>query len=128
MIVANGGYNTKQSFGIYGNKPPVISWEDRDDKEIQKKILVKALPDPIIEANGQLTIEAYTIYYERDGKPKRGIVIGYLEDGSRTLARIEDEPERLLELENQELIGRTFKVHFDTESDVNLISLDEELN
>jgi len=128
MVVANGGYNTRQSFGIYGNRPSVISWEDRDDKEIQKKILMKALPDPVIEASGQLTIEAYTIYYEREGKPKRGIVIGYLEDGRRTLARIEDDPERLQELEKQELIGRTFKVLFNNESGVNLISLNEELN
>ncbi|MFX1339604.1 MAG: hypothetical protein ACFFDK_13410, partial [Promethearchaeota archaeon] len=122
MIVANGGYNTKQSFGIYGNKPPVISWEDRDDKEIQKQILMNALPEPVKKASGHLTIEAYTIYYERNGTPKRGIVIGYLDDGNRTLARIEDEPERLEELENEELIGRTFKVQFDNESGVNLIS------
>ena len=60
--------------------------------------------------------------------PKRGIVIGHLGDGRRTLARIEDDPERLQELEKQELIGRTFKVHFDNESGVNLISLNEELN
>ena len=128
MIVANGGYNTKQSFGIYGNKPPVMPWQERDDKEIQKEILRVSLSDPVKEANGQLTIEAYTIYYERDGRPKRGIVIGYLEDGSRTFARIEDEPERLEELENQDLIGGIFQVHFDKESGVNLISLNEEFN
>ena len=128
MVVANGGYNTKQSFGIYGTEPPIISWEDRDDTKIQKQILAKALPDPVEEASGQLTIEAYTIYYERNGKPKRGIVIGHLGDGRRTLARIEDDPERLQELEKQELIERTFKVHFDNESGVNLISLNEELN
>ncbi|GAG54063.1 unnamed protein product [marine sediment metagenome] len=80
------------------------------------------------EASGHLTIKAYTIYYERNGKPKRGIVIGHLGDRRRTLARIEDDPERLQELEKQELIGRTFKVHFDNESGVNLISLNEELN
>ncbi|MBA7661389.1 hypothetical protein ES703_69405 [subsurface metagenome] len=128
MIVANGGYNTKQSFGIYGTEPAVISWEDRDDTKIQKQILAKALPDPVEEASGHLTIEAYTIYYERNGKPKRGIVIGHLGDGNRTLARIEDDPERLQELEKQELIGRIFKVHFDNERGVNLISLNEELN
>jgi acetyl-CoA C-acetyltransferase len=128
MVVANGGYNTKQSFGIYGNKPPAIPWEERDDSEIQKEILRVALSDPVKEANGQLTIEAYTIYYERDGRPKRGIVIGYLEDGRRTFARIEDESERLEELENQDLIGKIFQVHFDRESGVNLISLNEELN
>ena len=128
MVVANGGYNTKQSFGIYGNKPPVIPWEACNVTERQEEILRDALPDPIIKANGRLTIEAYTIYYERDGKPIRGIVIGRLEDGGRTFARIENDPKRLEELENQDLIGRTFTVQFDKMREVNLISLDEEMN
>ena len=128
MVVANGGYNTKQSFGIYGNKPPVISWEERDDTDIQKEILRDKLPDPVKEANGMITIEAYTIYYERDGRPKQSIVIGCLENGNRSFARIEDELERLEELEKQDLIGKIFHVHFDNESGINLISLDEGMN
>jgi len=128
MVVANGGYNTKQSFGIYGNKPPVISWGKRNDTDIQEKILRGSLPDPAEEANGIITIEAYTIYYERDGRPKWGIVIGYLENGNRTFARIEDDLERLEELEKQDLIGKIFHVHFDNESGINLISLDEGMN
>lgn len=127
MVVANGGYNTKQSFGIYATEPPIISWKDRDDSEIQKTILAKKLPEPVEEANGHLTIDAYTIYYERNGKPKRGIVIGHLADGSHTLARIEADPEILQQLEDQEFIGRTFKVHFDNKSGFNLLSLNEEL-
>ncbi|GAG54065.1 unnamed protein product, partial [marine sediment metagenome] len=51
MVVANGGYNTKQSFGIYGTEPPVIPWDERDDSEIQQSIFSKSLPDPIEDAN-----------------------------------------------------------------------------
>ena len=127
MVVANGGYNTKQSFGIYGIKPPVISWIDRDDTEIQEIILAKALPEPVEEANGRITVEAYTIYYYRDGKPKRVIVIGRLENGRRTLARNEDKPEILLKLEQQELVGQTFPVHFDSSIDRNLITINDKL-
>ena len=69
MIVANGGYNTKQSVGIYGNNPPVIPWDDRDDSEIQQFIISKSLAEPIEEAHSQITVEAYTIFYDREGMP-----------------------------------------------------------
>ena len=44
MIIANGGYNTKQSIGIYGNSPPKEEWGNRDDSKIQESILKKILP------------------------------------------------------------------------------------
>lgn len=121
MVVANGGYNTKQSFGIYGTEPPVKSWLERDDTKIQESILGKSLPEPVEEANGQLTIEAYTIHYDRIGNPKRGIVIGRLKNGRRTLANINVSSELLRKLEQQELVGLTFPVHFDSSIDRNLL-------
>ncbi len=123
MVVANGGYNTKQSFGVYGTEPPVIPWDERDDSEIQQSIFSKSLPDPIEDANNQITIEAYTIYYNREGIPKRVIVLGHLENSRRTLALIEANPELLLKLEQQELVGKTFPVHHDSARGHNLISI-----
>ena len=123
MVVANGGYNTKQSFGIYGTEPPVKSWLERDDTSIQEAILVKSLPEPVEEANGQLTIEAYTIHYDRTGVPKRGIVIGQLENSRRTLANINASSELLRKLEQQELVGLTFPVHFDSSIGRNLLTI-----
>ncbi|TFG15613.1 MAG: hypothetical protein EU535_01425 [Promethearchaeota archaeon] len=123
MIVANGGYNTKQSVGIYGNKPPVIPWDERDDSEIQQSINLKSLAEPIEEAHSQITVDAYTIYYDRDGIPLRVIVSGQLQNGRRTLALIECKPEELLKLEEQELVGKTFPVHHDSRRDQNLISI-----
>jgi acetyl-CoA C-acetyltransferase len=123
MVVSNGGYNTKQSFGIYGTKPPFKSWTEFDDAKIQRSILEKALPEPVIEANGNLTIEAYTFLHERDGSPKRGIVIGHLENGYRTCAVIDAEPEVLLKLEGLELVGRSFPVYYNSSIDRNLIKL-----
>lgn len=123
MVVANGGYNTKQSFGIYGNEPPVISWDNRDDTAIQEKILAESLPEPIEKANGQLTIEAYTFYYDRSGKLTRGIVVGKLIDERRTIAFIQARPNILSKLEQQELVGKKFKVQYDSKIDRNLIIL-----
>jgi len=123
MVVANGGYNTKQSFGIYGTEPSYKGSTEIDVKEIQKTILEKNLPEPVINANGNLTIDAYTFFYERDGTLKRGIVIGHLEDGVRTCAFIDAKPEVLSELEQQELVGRTFPVSYNSKIDRNLIIL-----
>ena len=122
MVVANGGYNTKQSFGIYGIQPPVISWSDRDDIEIQAKILADKLPEPIEKAEGELKIDAYTITYDRDGNPKEGIVLGTLKNGHRTYAFIRTSPEVLSKLENQELVGQDFTVLYDTNIDRNVIT------
>ncbi|GAG77354.1 unnamed protein product, partial [marine sediment metagenome] len=52
MVIANGGFNTKQSIGIYGTKPPIIPWGVRDDSKTQESILKKILPEPVEKANG----------------------------------------------------------------------------
>ncbi len=123
MIIANGGYNTKQSIGIYGTDRPVIPWSERNDTAVQESILAKALPEPIEQANGQLTIEAYTIYYDRSGQPMRGIVVGRLENGRRTIAIIIAKPDTLKKMEQNELIGQTLTVNHDLSKRRNLISI-----
>ncbi len=125
MVVANGGFNTKQSIGIYGSKPPNIPWGTRNDLEIQNSILEKELPEPVEKANGRLTVNGYSILYDRLGEPKRGVIIGTLEDGNRTIAIIKGEPERFSKLETEELVGRTILVRYDSEEDRNIVvSLD----
>jgi acetyl-CoA C-acetyltransferase len=123
MVIANGGYNTKQSFGIYGTETPLIQWGELNQAEIQQSILEKQLPKPIEQANGELTIEGYTIIYDRTGVPKQGIVIGTLESNHRTIAFINAEPDILIKLERQELVGQKFPVHFNINLDRNVINL-----
>lgn len=123
MVLANGGYNTSQSIGIYGNKPPAKRWEENDHAQIQQKIESNILPEPLEEVNGDLTIDAYTIIYRRNGQPERGIVMGHIESGQRTLANIIADSETLLKLEQQELVGQTYKVEYDPNAKYNKILL-----
>jgi acetyl-CoA C-acetyltransferase len=123
MVIANGGYNSKQSFGIYGKQPPVKAWADIDDSDIQKKILEDFLPEPMKEANGILEVEAYTISYDRDGNPYTVIVIGHLENKRRTVAFIEAQPELIKEFENEDIVGKKFTVNYDKNSESNKIIL-----
>lgn len=83
------------------------------------------MPEPVEEANGQLTVEAYTIIHDRTGKPKQGIAIGRLENGRRTLANIIAKSELLLKLEQQELVGQEFPVRFDSNIGLNLIIISD---
>ena len=120
MVIANGGYNSKQSVGIYGTKPPKIQWGIRDDSKIQDSILEKTLAEPVVKANGKLVVDGYTVIYERTGPPKKGVVIGSLENGSRSIAYV-IKPELLHTFETQEIVGKTCIVQYDSNIERNTI-------
>ena len=120
MVIANGGFNTKQSIGIYGKKPPMIPWGDRDDSKTQESILKKSLPEPVEKANGKLVIDGYSIIYARSGQPTKGIVVGTLEEGSRCIAFVTNL-ELLPAFESQEMVGKTCMVQYDSEIKRNII-------
>jgi len=125
MVIANGGYNTKQSIGIYGTEPSKIPWGVRDDSKIQQSIFEKALPEPVEKVNGKLTVDGYSIFYHRTGYPIRGVVVGTLENGSRGVAIIDGKPDVFLTLETQDLVGRTLEVQYDSIEEKNkVVSLD----
>ena len=128
MVIANGGYNTKQSIGIYGKFGPKISWDDVKtiELEVQKKIYSTKLRKPIERANGEITIRGYTITFDRSGNPKKGIILGEFKNGTRTLAFMNFSIKRLLKLENEELVGRKAKVAYDEEIDRNIVISIEE--
>jgi len=124
MQVANGGYNTKLSVGIYGKTPPQKHWSNDEFLEMQKEILKEELPKPVDKANGILTIEAYTIIYKRDGTPEYGVVLGSLENGSRTLALLKEESIKQHKLSQQELVGRDFNVYYDDTTGFNYLKIE----
>ncbi|MFX1499512.1 MAG: hypothetical protein ACFFDH_00955 [Promethearchaeota archaeon] len=124
MILANGGFNTSESIGIYGSEPPAKAWTRQVPNDIQQKIESEVLPEPIEEANGNLTIEAYTIIYDRKGLPEYGVIIGLLESGERTLAFISEDSEKLLNLEEQELIGKTYLIRHDSKLKRNILLIE----
>jgi acetyl-CoA C-acetyltransferase len=128
MVIANGGYNTKQSIGIYGKFGPKISWDELKSIEmaVQKKIDSAKLMKPIEKANGKIIIRGYTITYDRSGKPEKGIILGEFKNGTRTLALMNFSIKRLLKLENEELVGKKAKIAYNKEINRNVvISLEE---
>jgi acetyl-CoA C-acetyltransferase len=123
MIIANGGYNTKQSFGVYGSIPSANSIDTLKESREQDIILDQKLPKPVVKANGNLKIEGYTIPFDRYGYPSRGIAIGILEDGRRTIGFIHIKPKLMKKLITEELVGRTFPIFYNSRVKLNLIRL-----
>ena len=56
-------------------------------------------------AEGGATIESYTVSYDREGKPYRGIVLGSTEAGCRFLANTPDSIDFLEDFVATEQVG-----------------------
>jgi acetyl-CoA C-acetyltransferase len=123
MVTANGWYNSKHAIGTYGAEPPDYPWDDRDDSAVQKAIDAETLPEPIERAEGLLTIEAYMVRYDQDGRPERATAICRLQDGCRALADISADIGDLRKLERIELVGKIGEAHYDAVSGRNWLTL-----
>ena len=62
------------------------------------------------QANGRARIESYTVFYDREGAPTRGIAIGRLEGGDRFIANTAEDRQVLEELLAREAVGREGRV------------------
>ncbi|MFC3174055.1 enoyl-CoA hydratase-related protein [Novosphingobium bradum] len=83
LVLANGGFLSKESVGIYSARPPE-SWQPVDSRPGQQA--VDAVPSPaLIAATCEATVASYTVVYAK-GAPVRGFVLAQAE-GGRILAR-----------------------------------------
>lgn len=123
LVTGLGWFVTKHSAGVYSARPPEGEWR-RADPAIDQVALDSA-PGPrfVAEANGEATVETYTVAFSRDGEPELGIVIGRLEDGSRFLANTPADPELLRAMTEEEFIGRPGRVTSDATAQKNIIGL-----
>ncbi len=73
LVTGLGWYATKHSVGVYASRPPAhdgpFPWRD-----VQPE--VDALPGRAVdpEATGPVRVETYTVTFDREGTPERGIV------------------------------------------------------
>jgi acetyl-CoA C-acetyltransferase len=102
-----GWYATKHSVGVYGSRPPAdegrhgFAWRD-----VQPEVDV--LPQCTVDsaATGPVRVETYTVAFDREGNPSRGIVACRTAGDSRAWGNIVD-PDTLGLLCAEEGIGRT---------------------
>lgn len=121
LVTANGWYNTKQSVGVYGDKRETDAWQTSDNFQIQKNIDDQALPELQEKASGSMTVEGYVIRHNRNDQPYLGTVIGRLQNNRRTLAHIRAGVGDLLDMEKNELVGKSSRVVYDDRAGHNFV-------
>jgi acetyl-CoA C-acetyltransferase len=107
LVSGLGWYATKHSLGVYSARPPAhnggrpFAWHN-----VQSD--VDALPRCTVDAGatGAVRVETYTVTFDRDGAPERGILACRTPRGSRAWANVSDADSLAL-LCAEEGIGRT---------------------
>jgi len=106
MVTANGNYVTKQSAGIYSIEPPARPFKRRDPAIYQAALDNHKGPTVAEVAEGEATVETYTVMHERKG-PSYAILFGRLGDGRRFIANTPNDALLLQEMVDSDLIGVT---------------------
>jgi acetyl-CoA C-acetyltransferase len=103
LVLSTGWYLSKHATGVYSTQAP-------DPERWAESVSRRRDPEPSVElaleADGPASVETYTVLFDRDGSPSRGIVVGRLEDGRRFLANTPEDPGLAEALAATEAIGR----------------------
>jgi acetyl-CoA C-acetyltransferase len=88
MTTGNGWYATKHAIGLYSGRPP--AGPGFRSENVQPE--VDALPTAtwVPEAGGDVSLETFTVTYDRDGSAERAIVVSRTPADERVWANSED--------------------------------------
>jgi acetyl-CoA C-acetyltransferase len=92
LVTSVGWYLTGHSVGIYGSMPPAVGFSTGDTSKAQVAVDASALPSLTLgeEVAAMATVEASTVYYDREGRRVGAPVIATLDDGRRAAASAVD--------------------------------------
>jgi acetyl-CoA C-acetyltransferase len=112
LVHALGWYVTKHSVGLYSTAPPAHGFTRVDPATTQAQ--VDALPgrDAAGPYDGEATVEATAVAFERDGSPSVAIVTLLTPDGRRALANSRD-PGVMTSMTEETWEGRTVRLRTD---------------
>jgi acetyl-CoA C-acetyltransferase len=88
LTTGNGWYLTKHAASVWSSAPPrgVVG------APLEAPVVVGPAPLRVRDdAAGPGVVEGWTVVYDREGAPRRGIVVGRLESGERFVANTPDE-------------------------------------
>ena len=107
LVLANGGFLTKESGGVYSTKAPT-NWAPVSSADLQAKIDNAKKPSLLSESTAG-TVVTYTVTYAK-GTPQRAFIIAENERG-RVLARLRNGDTQTLDaLLSADPIGKTWSV------------------
>jgi len=110
LVSANGGLLSKHCVGLYGTDAPQRGWQESDEEVLSSHVESQAIPPVVSYADGRAHIEGYAVEYNKKG-PKRGYIIGRLEDGRRFMGATDrEDKETVAELLKSDPFSRTIYV------------------
>ena len=86
LITSNGWYCTKHSAGIYSCQNPTITWNRTPPALFQNRLSLPKSLEIDKAPSGSFLVDSYTVWFNRQGEPETGILIGRTESGKRALA------------------------------------------
>lgn len=112
LVLANGGVATYQAVVCLSRSPRRDGLPYPDSNPLPEMITDVQSPTIAVQAEGDATVETYTVEFNRDGSPLRGYVVGRLrKNGHRFISNHADESTlRQLCSWEVEPIGRSGKV------------------
>lgn len=106
LVGANGGFLSKHAIGIYGTQAPEKGFRLTDTAAMEAKVQAQDSPVVAEYADGRAVIESYSVEFGSKG-PKRGFILGRLEDGRRFLGSTDRaDKETIQELLSTDALGR----------------------
>jgi len=110
LVIANGGYLSKHSAGVYGPVPQG-AWQAVDTSDLSQRLEEHGRAPVTESPNGAGVVESYVAAYQR-GEPAVGYIVGrQASDDQRFLAvPAKDDSETLHALFESEPMGRRIRV------------------
>lgn len=106
LTTGNGWYLTKHSAAVWASQPNPAGPPSAEAPALRPTPGFERTPVPVAkEATGSGLVEAYTVLFDREGAPRRGIVLGRTESGERFVANTPDDRALLEEFVAAERVG-----------------------
>ena len=106
---ALGWYISKHAAGIWSASPPEHGFQRVDPAASQARVDARPRRETAGLVDGEVTLEATSVAFERDGTPSLGILTALTDDGRRALANSRD-PDLLHALTTEAHEGTTIKL------------------
>ena len=90
LVTGNGWYLTRHAASVWSTLPREKSGTPPAQPSAAERARRRPLA-PVAEADGGGTVEAYTVLFDREGQPARGIVLGRMQSGARFIANTPDD-------------------------------------
>ncbi|WP_095012521.1 acetyl-CoA acetyltransferase [Tsuneonella mangrovi] len=98
FLYANGGYATHHhAIAISAEPLPAARFPQDFDVQAQADEARGPVPPIDEEYRGAATIETYTVFYNRDGSPKNGVIVALTPEGTRTLANVPGDDSEMID-------------------------------